>query len=77
MATMSGDLVERAFRAYFRENFGLNPQPSDTSGLVGHKGRLYVELHNGGGTLALYRVRKDGRLKKLKRWPKAITWQDA
>jgi hypothetical protein len=74
MAINRDELVERAFLSYSRENLGMNPQPCGDSGVVEHKGRLYVELHNGGGTLAIYRICNDGRLKKLQRWPKAIAW---
>jgi len=31
--------------------------------------RNYVVLKNGNGILAIYRVRNDGMLKRLKRWP--------
>ena len=37
-----------------------------------HDGKLYVVLSNVRGTLAVYRVRNDGVLKGLKRWPKVV-----
>jgi hypothetical protein len=37
-----------------------------------HCGKLYAVLRNGNGLLAVYRVRPNGMLKRLKRWPKAI-----
>lgn len=64
------DHVRRAFAAYFRT--GGKDQPADGSG-VRSIGRLdYVHLFNNDGTLAVYRVQPSGRLKALKRWPKAI-----
>jgi hypothetical protein len=35
-------------------------------------GRKYVVLRNVSGILCVYRVRTDGRLKGLKRWPSAL-----
>jgi hypothetical protein len=40
--------------------------------LSGHNGRRYVVLQNVNGVLAVYRVRHDGILKRLRRWPKDI-----
>ena len=67
---MTDDLVRRALAAYFRG--GADIQPANTSGVVEHEGKSYVVLHNVNGILAVYRVRNDGVLKGLKRWPKAI-----
>lgn len=64
------DVVSRAFAAYFRA--GANQQPANTSGEVEHEGRRYVVLRNINGVLAVYRVRTDGVLKGLRRWPKAL-----
>jgi hypothetical protein len=64
------DLTRRAFAAYFRE--GGFDQPAGDSGVVEHEGKEYVELHNTNGTLAVYRVRNDGKLKRLRRWPEAL-----
>ena len=48
-------------------------QPSDSaSGLVFHNDKAYVALRNGSDTLAVYRVRNDGMLKRLRRWPAAV-----
>jgi hypothetical protein len=47
-------------------------QPADTSGVVEHEGKTYVVLHNARGTLAVYRVRNSGLLKRLRRWPAAL-----
>jgi hypothetical protein len=73
--TYRGDVMERAFRAYFRRvaREGYVPvQPANYSSVQEHKGREYAVLRNVNGILAVYRVRADGSLKGLKRWPKAI-----
>jgi hypothetical protein len=33
---------------------------------------FYVVLENVNGVLAVYRVRNDGMLRRMRRWPKAI-----
>jgi hypothetical protein len=70
------DLTRRAFAAYFRtasQDGASSPdQPADTSGPVEHNGRTYVVLRNVNGTLAVYRVRISGQLKRLRRWPAAV-----
>lgn len=49
---------------------GLIPmQPANYSGVVEHNGREYVVLRNANGILAVYRIRNDGMLKALRRWP--------
>jgi hypothetical protein len=65
-----GDVVERAFRAYFKA--GGNIQPSNGSGIQEVKGRTYVVLINVNGILAVYRVKNNGVLRGLKRWPRAL-----
>jgi hypothetical protein len=70
MIATDDDLTRRAFAAYFRG--GGTDQPANTSGVVEHDGRLYVVLLNTRGTLAVYRVRPDGVLKGLRRWPAAL-----
>ena len=64
------DVIRRAFAAWFRG--GGRDQPANTSSVQEHGGKFYVELHNVNGTLAVYRVRNDGVLKRLKRWPKTV-----
>lgn len=61
------DLTRRAFAAYFRT--GGMDQPGDTSGVVRWDEKLYVVLKNQEGTLAVYRVRYDGVLRRMRRWP--------
>jgi hypothetical protein len=34
-----------------------------------HKGLSYVVLRDGSRTLAVYRIKNDGHLHRLKRWP--------
>jgi hypothetical protein len=49
------------------------PQPASDSGVVECGGLLYVVLHDRGGRImAVYRVRPNGLLKGLKRWPGEI-----
>ena len=65
---MEDELISRAFRAHFRT--GHADQPSRYSSAVEtHAGRSYAVLRNLRGVLAVYRVRTDGRLKRLGRWP--------
>lgn len=66
------DIMRRAMAAYFKS--GAIDQPASSISQVESIGELhYAVLRNGGGTLAVYRVRNDGMLKRLKRWPKEIT----
>lgn len=74
------ELTRRAIAASHRAavRLGGSPmQPSRHSGVEEHGGRLYVALRNLNGVFACYRVRNDGSLKSLKRWPAAIGKQAA
>ena len=64
------DYLTRAFAAYFRS--GDKDQPSNSSRVVEDMGRGYVVLENLNGVLAVYRIRNDGILRRMKRWPKEI-----
>lgn len=64
------DLRRRGFAAWFRT--GGTDQPSGSSGVHTVDGLKYVALHNGGKMLAVYRVDNQGRLKRLRRWPKEL-----
>lgn len=64
------ELLRRAMAAHFRA--GNHDQPSNSSDVQDVGGRLYVVLRNVSGILAVYRVRTDGVLKGLKRWPAVI-----
>ncbi len=69
------DPVARAFAAYYRESARegyLYQQPANTSGEVIHDGLRYVVLENSNEILAVYRIKPDGLLRRLKRWPKAL-----
>lgn len=75
---MVDDETARAYRAYFsaakRRGDALEPaQPSSRdSGVQEVRGKRYVVLRNVNGILAVYRVRTDGMLKGLRRWPKEL-----
>jgi len=68
------EYVRRAIAAFFRSGGpSVNmPMPANTSSVQEHGGKFYVELHNVNGTLAVYRIRNDGMLKRMKRWPKEV-----
>jgi hypothetical protein len=67
-------LTRRALAAYYktdsRGEFRANIPSSTGSGVFIAGGKNYVRLANGGdNVLAIYRVKPDGRLKRLRRWP--------
>jgi hypothetical protein len=67
--------IRRAVAAYLRSghNGELPPQPSwDSSTVEEHQGSFYVVLRNVNGVLAVYRLRRQGILKRLKRWPQEL-----
>lgn len=69
------DLLRRAFAAHFRGaagELGQPLQPSKDSDVRTVEGKTYVVLRNVGGILKVYRVRNDGMLKGLKRWPSEL-----
>lgn len=68
------DLLRRAFAAYFRSGGTDQPSGGDSQVVV-RAGHRYVVLENGNGILRVYRVRNDGMLKGLRRWPAEITAQ--
>lgn len=63
-------LVRRAFAAWFRG--GGSDQPANDSREVEHAGHRYVVLRNVNGIMAVYRVRNDGMLRRMRRWPKEV-----
>lgn len=70
------NLVNRAFAAYFKtarqEGYSADI-PSNRSQVMSHNGKHYVVLANGiWDVLAVYRVRNDHFLKRLRRWPAAL-----
>ncbi|HVB77452.1 MAG TPA: hypothetical protein VNI34_06590 [Candidatus Nitrosotalea sp.] len=67
------DTLRRAFAAYFRYSDNAYPiQPANDSYHAEFQGKEYVVLQNANGVLAVYRVRNDGKLKRLRRWPGAL-----
>lgn len=71
---MSLTLTQRAERAYFRAHPTADIPAGSKSGEEEHGDREYVALRNGARTLAVFRVKPDGALRRLKRWPKALDW---
>ena len=66
------ELVRRAYAAVYRSGADL---PGVMTGRVAEaRGREYVVLSGGsaGAVVAVYRVRNDGMLKGLKRWPREL-----
>jgi hypothetical protein len=72
---VEGGLKNRAFAAYFRSAGPMASQPVDVPDGWTVKGKSYIVLHNVAGMLAVYRIKTDGFLKRLRRIPKAITDQ--
>ncbi|MBR0568008.1 hypothetical protein J5J83_17945 [Azoarcus sp. L1K30] len=68
------DILKRAIAGYFRygDSATTNQPSTADSGVVEHEEKQYAVLRNVNGVLAVYRVRTDGVLKRLKRWPAAI-----
>jgi hypothetical protein len=69
-----GDLLRRALAAWFRA--GNVDQPCSCSDVEVHARRRYVVLRGGRGPtdlpMAVYRVKNDGNLRRLRRWPTTI-----
>ena len=67
------ELLARAIQAFYiarRQEGVIADQPNiNDSGTETHNGKRYIALRSSKGTLAVYRVRHDGSLKALKRWP--------
>lgn len=72
--TEAADLLRRAAAAYFRSGkAGLTIAPTPVhSRVTDHDGKRYVVLANRQHVVAVYRVRTDGVLKGLRRWPAAV-----
>lgn len=64
------DYGPRAMAAYFRS--GANIQPAHDVLQYTVRGKDYVVLQNVNGILAVYRIKPDGYLKGLRRWPAVI-----
>jgi hypothetical protein len=74
------ELMARALRAYWtaarktgQAQNGNTDQPSSTLSCIEEaRGKQYAVLRNGYRVLAVYRVRNDGMLKRLRRWPAGL-----
>jgi hypothetical protein len=66
------EYMNRALAAYFRSGGGAPPDQG-RSGLQNLDGKQYMVLRDvQGGPLAVYRVRNDGVLKRLRRLPAGL-----
>ncbi|SRR5258708_37582872 len=72
-------LIDRAIAAWFRSPVPYGGPPdvpnNNLSALEECGGKHYVVLRNRQGIVAVYRVRPNGVLKGLKRWPKELAAQ--
>lgn len=67
------DLLRRALRAWHSDSA---QRPGSASAVEAHGGRWYVVLRaqrRGPAPLAVYRLKNDGLLRRMRRWPKSIT----
>lgn len=71
MTTEKDDLMRRALAAWFRSG-GTDQPDSKASAVERHGGLQYAVLRNVRGVLAVYRVRNDGKLKRLVRLPPEV-----
>lgn len=69
--TTDQQLIDRAYIRY-HQNHPWDQNISDKSIATDSTGKQYVVFRNATGILAVYRLRSDGALKELKRWPKEI-----
>lgn len=67
----SSSYMDRAFRAYFKAG-GTEQPSSESSTIEEDEGLRYVVLRHCNGTLAVYRILNNGRLKRRKRWSNKI-----
>jgi hypothetical protein len=70
----NGLFTQRALGAYMHSSGALaNAMLAMSSADTDAKGRAYVVLRDGSIAIcAVYRVRNDGALKRLKRWPAEV-----
>jgi len=72
------DLLRRAHDAYLRTGriagAGEDLEQPDRalSGVRTRKGHIYVVLTNAREVVAVYRVKNDGALRRLRRWPREL-----
>lgn len=60
------------YQAYAREGGALSEPAWDSSAVEEVAGKRYVVLRNISGVIRVYRVRNDGVLKGMRRWPKEL-----
>lgn len=63
--------MRRAIAAWYRSGEETIPA-NDSYIYTDSAGREYAVLVNVNGVLAVYRLRNDGRLKRLRRWPPEV-----
>lgn len=61
----------RALSAYYSTDHPAARPPVDVADLV-HDGKPYITIKKSGETLAIYRVRNNGQLKRMSRCPKEV-----
>ncbi|HSX82639.1 MAG TPA: hypothetical protein VLQ80_29265 [Candidatus Saccharimonadia bacterium] len=66
------DITRRAMAAYWRNTVDASQPSQALSGDCTYRGLDYVVLANSFRVLAVYRVRSNGFLRRLKRWPSAL-----
>lgn len=62
------DLIRRAKAAWYQTGGTTEP----TGAIIDRSGRRYILLTHALGTLAVYRVRNDGALRRMRRWPTEV-----
>jgi len=78
MTDANANLIDRAFRAYVAADGCSAEQPTASVCSVDVLyGRRYVALRNRRRTLAVYRIRANGLLRRLRVWPIELMRQDA
>ena len=71
---MHDELLSRATAAFLTKgNTGFQLPRAELSEVAEIGGKEYVILKDSTGTMAVYRLRNDGSLKRLKRVPQEIT----
>jgi hypothetical protein len=68
-------LLQRAFAAYLKFDGAAAAQPIATcSGVQQLDGLKYVVLANRNRVCAVYRIKNDGSLRRMRRWPMELGW---
>jgi hypothetical protein len=69
---MTQALIQRAYSAYLQSDGISTEQPTSRSGVEVIGDLKYVVLRNERRVLAVYRVRRSGLLRRMRRWPLAL-----